>query len=244
MKRYHYRTITSTNDAAKDLLTKDSPVFVTADYQSCGKGRNSKNWYGNPGENIYCSLGISIDRQMPVEEMAVYQAIGTLAAKHALTEVTGSRMFILKYPNDIMARCPDGKFRKICGVLAENGFIGSLCTYSIIGIGINVKQTVFVEEISNSATSLKLLSFNVSINLLTDLLEKYLEDLLKLSYNAIFGIWRDELNIEGKEITITDVNGIWIVDKMLDDGRLLALNVDSQQPRIIDNGNSIRYSLE
>ncbi len=243
MKHYHFKSITSTNDIAKDLLNKENHVFVTADFQTDGRGRNNKNWLGEPKENIYCSLGISHQEIVSIENIVSFQAIGSIAARHAMSEAIGKNIFHLKYPNDIMVKSDDGTVKKICGVLAENGFIGSHCNYTIIGIGINVNQTVFQPEIAELATSLKLLGYNIKKETLIDLMVYYLQDLLKLNTQALFNFWKDELHIEGKEVTIVGETGIWIVEKMLDDGRLLLININNQQQKVIDDGNSIRYEL-
>jgi len=243
MKHYHFNKITSTNDGAKELLDKENPVFVTADYQTNGRGRNHKNWIGDSKENIYCSIGIQHNERVTLENIVVFQAIGTIAARLAMTEAIGNNIFHLKYPNDVVVKSEEGKLKKICGVLAENGFIGSHCVYSIIGIGINVNQTIFSSELAETATSLKLLGYNLKNDYLLKLLEKYLEDLIKLNHNALFNIWKDELHIEGKEISIIGENEKWMVEKMQEDGRLLLINKENSKKRIYDDGDSIRYPI-
>src|SRR5690606_15138000 len=57
----------------------------------------------------------------------------------------------IKWPNDIYI----GK-KKVGGILIENQLLGSSIKSSIVGIGINVNQETFPEELNNRATSLNL----------------------------------------------------------------------------------------
>ena len=51
---------------------------------------------------------------------------------------------MVKWPNDIY--CGD---RKISGMLVENSLCGTFVNTSVIGIGLNVNQTVFPEDLPN-----------------------------------------------------------------------------------------------
>ncbi len=53
--------------------------------------------------------------------------------------------------------------------------------------------------------------------------------------------WHRELRLIGQHIHLVDDTDIWIVEQMLDDGRLLIRNITTLLERIIDNGDSIRY---
>ncbi len=58
--------------------------------------------------------------------------------------------FEIKLPNDILCHQ-----KKICGILCESSITNDTVNYLIIGIGLNVNQTKFDEEIKEIATSLK-----------------------------------------------------------------------------------------
>lgn len=244
MKHIHLNIVKSTNDIAREKLDKNEPVLVTADYQTNGRGRNNKSWFGNNGLNVYMSLAVSHNEDMDIKHVVTFQSIGTIAARLALAKVTGKNIFHIKYPNDVVIPQSDGSYKKIAGVIAENGFIGSQCVYSVIGIGINVDEVEFITELKSSATSLKALGFDVKVSEVTELLKFYLQELLKLNYQAVFNIWKDELHIEGKELIVTGSDDNWIVNELMDDGRLLLTNTKNKQPRIIDDGETIRYQFQ
>ncbi len=57
----------------------------------------------------------------------------------------------LKWPNDVLI---DGK--KVCGILTEMNAEATRVRYIVVGIGINVNQATFPQELLTEATSLRL----------------------------------------------------------------------------------------
>jgi biotin-(acetyl-CoA carboxylase) ligase len=147
--------------------------------------------------------------------------------------------FYLKYPNDVYAN-DNGTPKKICGVLVENSYFGSKATQTIIGIGLNCNQEEFPQELIQKATSLKKIGIDFTIEDLSNSIIERLEYYLDL--NDIYSIWPNKLRIIGKDIQIIGQKGLWQVTEIFPDGRLVAKN-DIQQ-KIIDNGDSIIYSLD
>ena len=134
-------------------------------------------------------------------------------------------------------------YKKISGILTEHGFLGENCSYSVLGIGINVNQTEFPDELKDKACSLKSLNFHVDKDNLLNLLIDEIIYFRKMNFNDIFELWLNELNIIGKIITLKNKNGNWIVKELLNDCRLLVANVNDNEQIIIDDGDSISYKL-
>lgn len=57
----------------------------------------------------------------------------------------------IKWPNDILA-----KGRKICGILVESAVESDRLQYAIMGIGVNLAQRSFPDQIGDTATSILL----------------------------------------------------------------------------------------
>lgn len=76
--------------------------------------------------------------------------VAALAVSSAITKYTG-RPAGIKWPNDIVM---NGK--KVCGILTEMSAQFDYVNHIVIGIGINVHNESFPEEISHMATSLYL----------------------------------------------------------------------------------------
>jgi BirA family biotin operon repressor/biotin-[acetyl-CoA-carboxylase] ligase len=107
---------------------------VGADEQTAGMGRHGRKWISPPGAGLYVSIVLEA-KPVPV----IMLALG-LATRHA----TGSGD--LRWPNDVLI---NGK--KCAGVLAQ--LEGDTI---IAGIGINVSQTEFPDDLETPATSLLL----------------------------------------------------------------------------------------
>lgn len=142
----HKSVTESTNKDALGGMPGD--VFV-ADVQTAGRGRLDHRWLSAPGENIMMSAVVDV-ADMPLHEVATLPLVVGLAAAESVREVFSgygkdslSSVVKVKWPNDVLVGS-----RKICGVLCERN---RDCV--IIGIGMNVNQSVFPSEISDRATS-------------------------------------------------------------------------------------------
>ena len=139
----HFDEIDSTNTYLKNHYQKlDNLTFVSTDYQSQGKGRNDRTWWSKKGENLMFSLLIK-DQKMqdmfPYLSMATAVEVAKILEKHGLTNVS------IKWPNDVIVND-----KKICGILLE----GQVPDYSVIGVGLNVNQKGFPNDLRRPATSM------------------------------------------------------------------------------------------
>jgi BirA family biotin operon repressor/biotin-[acetyl-CoA-carboxylase] ligase len=114
--------------------------IVGAEEQTAGMGRHGRKWISGPGAGIYVSMILDA-KPVPV----VMLALG-LATRQAM------RCGDIRWPNDVLL---NGK--KCAGVLAQ--LEGNTI---IAGIGINVSQTEFPDDLEASATSLLLEGVTVS----------------------------------------------------------------------------------
>ncbi|MEJ7609737.1 MAG: biotin--[acetyl-CoA-carboxylase] ligase [Ferruginibacter sp.] len=114
--------------------------------QLSGRGQRGKTWNSAPGENIIMSLAIRPDTVFKAVPflLSIFTAnvCREFFAAHAGEDVT------VKWPNDIYSRD-----RKTGGILIENIYKGTEWSWAIIGIGININQTVFDPALTH-ATSL------------------------------------------------------------------------------------------
>lgn len=237
---FHFSTVESTNDIARELLANEPIVVVVADEQTRGRGRHGKQWVGERGENLYCSIGIVQNRALTPAESASYQAKGALAVAETLRGIAPHIKFCLKYPNDIVVKGEDGLVRKISGILVEHDYLGSIVQHTIIGIGINNAQKEFPALAKDIATSLGQLGVEISNWELMDLLQRNIAR--RLHAHNIIEEWRRELNIEGKRLTLHAGKEAFTVRSVLDDGTLLADAGGGNV--IIYTGDSFRYDID
>ncbi len=147
----HLKIIDSTNAYARQLLSKTKPAegtVIFADEQTSGKGQLNKHWESEAGKNLTFSVILYPDFLNTTRIHALSQAVSLslLDFFHSFQIST-----TIKWPNDIYEQD-----KKLAGILIENALVKENLSYSIIGIGINVNQTVFNPELLNPV-SMKLI---------------------------------------------------------------------------------------
>lgn len=143
----HLDSVDSTNRYARDLLRTDPEegTLVTAAAQTAGRGRLDRQWMSEAGENVLASIILRPPR--PMEEWGGLPLLAGLAVTRTVHRVAGVDAHV-KWPNDVLVQG-----RKLCGILVESGGGGSH-PWAILGIGVNVNQTVFDGEYRLPPTSL------------------------------------------------------------------------------------------
>lgn len=144
----YFDTIDSTNTKAQELAEKGYPsgTLVVADKQESGKGRRGRSWVSPSGTGIFMTLMIKPD--INPNNASMLTLVAALAVAKAITSVTGEKAMI-KWPNDIVV---NGK--KVCGILTEMNAQFDYINNIVVGVGINVHNESFPEEISQMASSL------------------------------------------------------------------------------------------
>lgn len=140
--------VDSTNEVAKragDAGAEHGAVF-RADRQSAGKGRRGRSWYSEAHDNLYFT--ILLRPKLAPEKASMLTLVMAYAVAQAVREETGLEGLI-KWPNDIVVH---GK--KVCGILSEMKLAGTAVDYCVVGVGVNVGQKHFAEDIQDKATSL------------------------------------------------------------------------------------------
>ncbi|MEE9348423.1 MAG: biotin--[acetyl-CoA-carboxylase] ligase [Flavobacteriaceae bacterium] len=191
MKIYKLNAIDSTNDYLKQLALKipvEDYSIVKANYQKNGKGQLGNTWHSKKDKNLLFSVLVRFS-DFKISEKAYLN----FAISKAIYEVLNQYLddVKIKWPNDIMSRN-----KKVCGILIENSVKNGRITQSIVGVGLNVNQVKFPDNLPN-ATSLKIiLNRDFDINdLLTEivisikknmnLIHEKAFDKIKTAYKAV-----------------------------------------------------------
>ncbi len=147
---HHFRRIHSTNSAAMQAAAsgaQEGSVFI-AEEQLGGRGRGGHSWHSAPSSGIYLSV-ILRPRLEPTDTLWL-SLIAGLAAHDAITSQVGIAPD-LRWPNDIML----GE-KKLGGILTELSTEAGKVRHVIVGIGLNINNDSFPEELRDLATSLRL----------------------------------------------------------------------------------------
>jgi len=150
---HHYYKIGSTNVTGMSAAADGAPegsVFL-AEEQTAGRGRGAHAWHSTRSVGIYCS--VVLRPVLPPSEVLVLSLAAGLAVDQAIQQMDARVQLDLKWPNDVLI---GGK--KVCGILTEMNAEITQVRYIVVGIGINVNQASFPEELDGLATSLRLQS--------------------------------------------------------------------------------------
>ena len=186
-------SVDSTNNYAMALVQKgdaNSGDAVFALDQMAGKGRRGKQWESTKGENIILTVITGMEWLSVLNQFQVSVAVA-LAGYELISRYTTEEIKI-KWPNDLFIND-----RKAGGILIENVIKGQLWQWSIIGIGINVNQEKFQDNIGR-ATSLNQVNGKLydPVRLAKELhvivLEK-IEDLQKGHYKKMLATYNTRL---------------------------------------------------
>lgn len=236
----HIDEVESTNDVAREFLRDHEAIVVSTDHQTRGRGRGGRQWQDTPGQNVLVSFGIRHTYERGLRDAAADMARGTLAVFDVLGEYLPRSTYRCKYPNDVQAY-DTNQWCKIAGVLVEHEWIGGRCETSVIGIGINILQTVFPETITQPCTSLRRLGKDVQPDMFLTALIPRIESTMMMDANQIFRLWSSALGIGSTRVTVHESGDEWRALRLEDDGRLTLENLNDGTRRTIDDGDSIRY---
>ncbi|MBR2127851.1 MAG: biotin--[Bacteroidales bacterium] len=165
--------VDSTNEEARRRISDiDNLSVLSAGRQTAGRGQRGNSWLSAENENLTFSivLKFGIERHMtPIRAIDQF-AINEVAAL-SVTDLLAAYGIDaqIKWPNDIYVGD-----KKICGILIENSLRGNNLSHSIVGIGLNVNQTVFDTSLPNP-TSMALCQTERSVGSLPFLLNRFMD---------------------------------------------------------------------
>lgn len=239
-----YEITDSTNTRAKQLAEEGAVhgTLVVANMQTAGKGRRGRSWQQEEGSVIAMSLLLrpvfSPDKASMLTLLAAHSVAGAIEA------VTGLPAAI-KWPNDIVINR-----KKTVGILTEMslGVEQAAIDYIVIGIGINVNNTAFPEDIRDMATSLYLekgerVSRSVLIAESMRRLEADYEAFLETEdLSAILPDYNAHLISMNKEVRVLDPKGEYTgISRGMDaQGELLVERADGELIKVYAGEVSVR----
>ena len=150
---YFFDTLDSTNVYAAELIANKKPssgTVIDTAHQTHGHGQKDRKWWSPARLNITLSV-ILRPEWLLIERQFLLNVMTSLALVRTIQEYT-TRKVEVKWPNDVYV-----KGKKISGILIQNGIQGKKIQHSIIGIGLNVNQRIWPDDVQNP-TSLSLIS--------------------------------------------------------------------------------------
>lgn len=211
-----------------DADTAQPGLTIVAMEQTQGKGQRGRVWQDNPGQSLLMSIVTAPKHAL--DHQFLFNVSATVAIAEVLQQQYETWDVRIKWPNDIIVND-----KKAGGVLIENVIRGNNWSYSIIGIGINIKQTEMRTELPY-ATSLCIESGRLfDINELMHLLRRrILENIHKGPNDGLLNLYNQYLFRKGQLQRFSSEAGEW-------DAQVMAADANGQLVVMEKNGTTSFY---
>jgi BirA family transcriptional regulator, biotin operon repressor / biotin---[acetyl-CoA-carboxylase] ligase len=150
------RYVESTGSTNDDLMTAGdagAPAWtvLVADHQTAGRGRLGRSWEAPPGSSLLVS--VLLRPAIRPSEAPILSLFSAITLLQAIEESSGLSVSC-EWPNDLVTR----EGRKLGGVLLESRIEGGRLLHVVIGVGVNLTQTLddFPDDVRLPPTSLVL----------------------------------------------------------------------------------------
>lgn len=225
--------IDSTNTYLMDRKNKNNTdgTVVLAEKQTEGRGRKNRVWYSAREQNLNFSILLTSKKYFG-KQLNLVNLASSLAVSQAIENLFQLNTE-LKWPNDVLI-----KGKKVCGILLEASSQGSKIERVVIGIGLNVNQTMFQGEFNLPPTSIKI-ETNETVErerLLAEVLNNFEELLDKMLTRPeeVLREWKARCRMIGEKISVTenDKTTYGIFDDIDENGFLLLKTKDDKIEKI------------
>jgi len=206
----------STNTKAFRLGQEGAPsgTLVVAGRQTAGKGRLSRRWFSEHG------LTFSLLLRPPLRPAQA--PLLCLATALGVADALDLR---IKWPNDVW----DEQGRKVAGILAELHAEVDRLHFVVLGVGINVNQMDFPEELPNPGSLALLRGPQDRAAVLAKVLQAIESRCAQVvSPETMLEDWRQRSVTIGQRVRVGEVEG-WATD-LRSDGALLVNTEDGLVP--------------
>ena len=164
------RETDSTQSAARRLHAKGGTVII-AGRQTTGRGRLGRQWADTADHGTACTFVVDAVMTPLTEQLPIAAAVGVADTIEALL----GRAVKIKWPNDILI-----SDRKLSGILIERE-----PETALIGVGINVLQESWPEELAEVAVSLAQLGCEVERVEVLEALLRHFDEALRMEPEEI-----------------------------------------------------------
>jgi BirA family transcriptional regulator, biotin operon repressor / biotin---[acetyl-CoA-carboxylase] ligase len=219
-------TVDSTNAYATQMLRTGQVTegtVILAVNQTQGKGQGGNRWISEPGSNLLLSLILRPDFILAERQFFLSMCVSN-AIQGFLEPVTSPVR--IKWPNDILVQG-----RKIAGILIENTILNQNLHTSVVGIGLNVNQQDFPDDLPDAVSLRRAtgMEYNLSDTLdgllasltihLTKLYEKSYAEIKTTYLNNLWGLnawaWYSDASgaFEGRIVDVADSGELVVMNR-------------------------------
>jgi BirA family biotin operon repressor/biotin-[acetyl-CoA-carboxylase] ligase len=245
-----FNEIDSTNSFLVNLGNKGAPEWSVAvtEKQIAGKGRLNRKWESPEGVGLWLSILLRPDihpDQSNLINLLCAMSLSDFLEQKIKSTVETDININLKWPNDLLVNR-----KKLSGILLQTSIISERVSFLVLGIGLNVNQSVddFSDELKKRAISLRMIT---NVELERELLfAEFLEFFYKNYYlyfpenqNEIVNSYRKKVLYQNEMIKVNfnekQVEGIF---KGLTSNGYLILQIGEEE-KIISTGEIVQKEL-
>ena len=214
--------IDSTNAEARRQAEKgeSTPALLIAKAQSAGRGRMGRSFLSRANSGIFMSLLYFTEKPLS-DAVSVTTAAAVIVAEEI--EATSRKEMLIKWVNDVYNK--DGK---VCGILAETlpVSVGDKNYFAmIVGIGINVGEIDFPEELRGIASSIGEVGDGDNV-IVANIVKRLVAHSLSPDLSGYIESYRKRSMLQGKRVVLLqngEAKGYGTVKGIDDDGGLILL---------------------
>ena len=175
IKWHRSSSIGSTNSYLRELNGGDHAYayeVAVASFQTAGRGQKGNSWESEAGKNLLFSILAHPNNIKVQEQFYISQAIA-LAVSDSVMAAVGPQYagdVSVKWSNDVY-----WKDFKMAGILIENTLQGSSILDTVVGVGLDVNQEVFVSDAPNPISLKNITGKEYDIEaLLSDIIDRFI----------------------------------------------------------------------
>lgn len=242
------QSVDSTNNYARGLIhAADLPdrqdlarhgMAIFSHEQTAGKGQRGRVWTSEKGMNIALSILINPEPLLPGQQFRL-SACTAVALHDFFMKYTADGVTI-KWPNDLY-----WQDRKAGGILIESVIRRrkqelSTWDWAIIGIGININQTVFPDNLPNPVSLKQITGKNFEpVELAKELcqtLQFYFHELMTAGFENIYEKYNQCLYKAGKKVRLKKGSRSFevMIKAVSREGKLVTAHPGGENPLLTD----------
>lgn len=220
----------STNAEARRMIQhgyNGHKLLIWTDFQHAGRGQRTNHWESEKAKNLLFTLCVQPSFLLARQQFLLSEAVSLAVCTTFNTIHPG---FTIKWPNDIYHQ-----ENKVCGILIEQVLQSTHISQSLIGIGININQTIFRSDAPNP-TSLSIITHKEHSR--HAILEQFLEHfchyyqlLENQRYQQLQQAYHEHLFRSSGPHLFKDEKGVFeaYIQRVEDSGQLILLTSEGQQ---------------
>ena len=223
--------VDSTNDFLKKM-EKNEGLFVLANFQTKGKGRQNRTWVAPKNSSVFISLCLKPNKNGNISWIPLLTSLALFRSLEVLTHEN----IKIKWPNDLVL-IKNNEQLKFSGILVE-----MTEDFAIVGVGINYNQKIEELPIKN-ATSLKtILSGEISKE---EIIASFVTELAALwNEENLATTWPTQVSMRDYRsncVTIGQQVEAQLVDKEIIQGKVVDV-LDSGELQVITDSKTLNLT--